>query len=391
MEYDSLAVTEAAMAAARDRSAWPNCLGTVLNHTVGTAAAVFVLRQVSRTERIFCVQEEAGVTSQAAKLRQIAFQLWNLDMQRRLDWAGLSLLKDHGPIRIYGELCEHTQAGYRHLVAVSALDHCRRFAFAMTVPGDCDAALDDAFQHLSEIILAGIRVTVRNALHLKREEALLGQVMAAPVGVLMLNSHGEIVRQNRLAEQIIGAADAISLDQGTIRIFGEDGSSIRFEKLKQEILEASTKGRIQSNAVYQLNDHNGLPVYYVRIFALVGCRNRPDEPAAIVTIADASIASWLCEDNVAGLFSLTRTEARLAIHIAQGKTLAVYADENGISELTARTHMRNIFSKLGISRQTELMQTIMGSAPVCVSQSDSPPWLDIVDLVYQPGRKALAS
>ena len=65
---------------------------------------------------------------------------------------------------------------------------------------------------------------------------------------------------------------------------------------------------------------------------------------------------------VAELYGLTPTEAALATALAEGRTLADFADERGCSEQTARTHMKRIFAKTGTNRQPDLVRMILTGA-----------------------------
>jgi DNA-binding CsgD family transcriptional regulator len=53
-------------------------------------------------------------------------------------------------------------------------------------------------------------------------------------------------------------------------------------------------------------------------------------------------------------FRLSPAEARIALGIARGQTLAAIAANNGISVQTVRTQLKAIFSKTGVHRQAEL-------------------------------------
>ncbi|MDX2307193.1 MAG: helix-turn-helix transcriptional regulator [Hyphomicrobium sp.] len=55
---------------------------------------------------------------------------------------------------------------------------------------------------------------------------------------------------------------------------------------------------------------------------------------------------------------LTASESRLAAHIISGKSLKVASHEMALSEESARTYLKRVFSKLGISRQAELVSTV---------------------------------
>lgn len=57
---------------------------------------------------------------------------------------------------------------------------------------------------------------------------------------------------------------------------------------------------------------------------------------------------------LSGLFDLTPAEARVANAIANGHALPDIAADGGISYGTARTHMKRVLGKMGVSRQTQV-------------------------------------
>jgi DNA-binding CsgD family transcriptional regulator len=64
-------------------------------------------------------------------------------------------------------------------------------------------------------------------------------------------------------------------------------------------------------------------------------------------------------------FGLTQAEARLALHLVAGETLRSAEAKLGITYETARTHLKNIFSKTGTCRQAELLVVIVTALPAC--------------------------
>ncbi|TWG49783.1 response regulator transcription factor [Aminobacter sp. J44] len=62
-------------------------------------------------------------------------------------------------------------------------------------------------------------------------------------------------------------------------------------------------------------------------------------------------------------FTLTNAEARVAIALTEGKTLAEIAKAFGVSRTTVAYHLRNIFQKTGVNRQTELVAVLMHGYP----------------------------
>lgn len=65
--------------------------------------------------------------------------------------------------------------------------------------------------------------------------------------------------------------------------------------------------------------------------------------------------------QLAEQFGLTAAESRLAVRLAEGRTVAEAAKVSGISLATARTHLRNIFAKTATSRQSELALLLLTS------------------------------
>ena len=64
-------------------------------------------------------------------------------------------------------------------------------------------------------------------------------------------------------------------------------------------------------------------------------------------------------------FGLTPAEARLALQLVAGETLRSAGVKLGISYETARTHLKNIFSKTGTRRQAELVVVLVTVLPGC--------------------------
>lgn len=59
------------------------------------------------------------------------------------------------------------------------------------------------------------------------------------------------------------------------------------------------------------------------------------------------------------ILGLTPAETRLAIALFKGQSVEAYAQEAGISSSTARWHVRQIYAKTGVKRQSELIQTLL--------------------------------
>ena len=80
--------------------------------------------------------------------------------------------------------------------------------------------------------------------------------------------------------------------------------------------------------------------------------------AAAVLVSDPDTAGAARHDLLRRLYQLTHKEAQLALKIAEGEGLEAAARNAGITYETARSYLKNIFAKLGVSRQAELASLV---------------------------------
>jgi DNA-binding CsgD family transcriptional regulator len=64
---------------------------------------------------------------------------------------------------------------------------------------------------------------------------------------------------------------------------------------------------------------------------------------------------------VAQLFGLTPQEARLALLLADGCTLAAAAQQIGVAEAAARNYSKRIYAKMGIRSQSDIVRLVYRS------------------------------
>lgn len=83
----------------------------------------------------------------------------------------------------------------------------------------------------------------------------------------------------------------------------------------------------------------------------------------LLIIAESANASVPDADLLRVMFDLTPAEARLARGLMSGSTLEETARQLGISKLTARTQLRGIFAKTGVSRQVDLVLLLASFRP----------------------------
>lgn len=95
------------------------------------------------------------------------------------------------------------------------------------------------------------------------------------------------------------------------------------------------------------------------------------EPLSALVLLSDRVGSQ-SGDSVARRLGLTAAEGRVAAKLAQGLQISEVAEELGVSVLTARTHLKNIFAKTGAKRQGELVRLMTDLARFPVATAASP-------------------
>jgi len=85
------------------------------------------------------------------------------------------------------------------------------------------------------------------------------------------------------------------------------------------------------------------------------------ETCALVFLRRSSVADDADVDVLQQLFSFTRAEAKLALGLAKGKRLEEVESELNIRHNTARAHLRSMFVKADVNRQSELVHLLANS------------------------------
>jgi DNA-binding CsgD family transcriptional regulator len=104
------------------------------------------------------------------------------------------------------------------------------------------------------------------------------------------------------------------------------------------------------------------------ILQLVSTRYAPHNiftgASGLIIATPLSKPSALSVALVAALFNLTRSEARVARGILEGKPVNRLTIDLGLSAATVRSYLKSVFAKTGVRRQAELVSLLAGARPL---------------------------
>lgn len=182
------------------------------------------------------------------------------------------------------------------------------------------------------------------------------------LGTIVFDETGAIMKTNSVAEDILRAGDGLRLSGGRLEAsYAAENKTL--QGYIRTALAHSPKSDGQVGHAMSITRPSGSAKYgiAVRSNALSEWAEGRHRAAVTVLIRDPEQKSHASRDVIQQLFELTPAEASLALLLADGLTLDEAADELAIRKNTARAHLRSIFAKTGVTRQTSLVRLLLGS------------------------------
>jgi len=189
-----------------------------------------------------------------------------------------------------------------------------------------------------------------------------GTLNQMAVGAIIVDGHGRILDRDRIAEALLKQADGVAAVGGMLTLHDRKASA-RLRDALRKIAESERKGERSLVEAIRVERPSGK-----RDFGFI-LKPAPqpqyldgqNSAAIVVFISDPDRHMTMAPAALVKLFGLTPAEAAFAVLLGDGLTLDEAAHELSITRNTARAHLRSIFAKTGVSRQTMLVRLIVTS------------------------------
>ena len=180
-------------------------------------------------------------------------------------------------------------------------------------------------------------------------------------GVIQLDRRGRIVAANDCARNLLRKGDGLADRGGQLCASLPADDAALLKLLARALPPYGVQGAggsitVKRSVVSPRLVLHAIPVSNERTDMLT------NTVAALVLVVDPASRGRIDPVLLKDLFGLTRAESRVAVMLAEGRTIRQIAVATGRSEGTIRWHMKHIFGKLGVSRQVELVQLVMSLA-----------------------------
>lgn len=205
--------------------------------------------------------------------------------------------------------------------------------------------------HIKQALTLAAHVT-RNEAERKIYEEGLNRLN---IGVIVLDERAQLLRANPVACHILRAGDGLRLNNREL----EACTAAETRELRR--LFSATQLNDDAVAAMSLSRPSGLRkmAAVVRSIPMIEESEGRARPAFAVFLRDPDALTTPAQEIARQLFDFTPAEANFAVELVNGLSLDEAAEKLGIRRNTARAHLRAIFTKAGVTRQSELVRILL--------------------------------
>lgn len=235
-------------------------------------------------------------------------------------------------------------------VILSMQRHAGRNEFA----DDELEVLDRIGRHIEKSLRLSIRLLDAELMKLKLGEALA----RIGIGVFALDSIGRVIFSNPAGQKLLGGElqivhDRLHIGQGSAREAADDAVA---RALRQPSAFADDPKPI---FVHSIGTGRRLVIYLLPVALQANLAEQfLTHTRAIVLALEQRLDEPADPSVVRDVLGLTLGEARIAALVGAGLPPKEAAERLGIADATARTVLKRVFSKVGVSRQSELVAVL---------------------------------
>jgi DNA-binding CsgD family transcriptional regulator len=217
-----------------------------------------------------------------------------------------------------------------------------------------------------ELIMPHLKLAVHLRAHLDgidiERNFLARTIQSMQIGTVLLDAQGSILSINDEAKTILDECDGLKLVGGKLEAEYSSENSIlqRLTLAAYSASKSKVPTMMEAVAITRPSARSKLTVMIRAIPATEWSEGWRRARVAIF-LRDPERKPQGSLEIIRDLFGLTFVEGWLALLMAQGRTLDEASEQLNIRRNTARAHLRSIFSKMGVTRQAELVRQVLNS------------------------------
>lgn len=208
--------------------------------------------------------------------------------------------------------------------------------------------LRDLVAHFNQALSLATRIE-RNETQSELYEGALDRLH---IGAIVLDENQHILRCNQIAKSMLDEGDGLKQVAGGLE------AHYRNDRTTLRELVAASDAKAQAMSISRPSGKRKLGVV-IKSIPLREASEGKGRSAWIIFVCDPDAQTTAPREILRQVFDFTPAEAALAMELANGLSLDEAAELLGIRRNTARTHLRAIFAKAGVTRQAELVRLVL--------------------------------
>jgi len=199
----------------------------------------------------------------------------------------------------------------------------------------------------------------------KERWAALSVLDDLPIGVIIADSQTRIQFTNNLAQKITAKGDGLIVRHNELWS-NDQNISAKLRNAVRNGVNSVLMGKSPKGDGIALPRQNSEHPLYIRISPMWS-NDTPynikdlSRPVVAIYITDPDLPQETQIELLQRLFGLTSAQASLTERLVAGRPVKKVAEDLGLTEHTVRSSIKDIFVKVGVSRQTELVKLVLAA------------------------------
>lgn len=228
------------------------------------------------------------------------------------------------------------------------------------------ALLERLLPHLRRALQIHLRFNA-----LKYESSGLDALLAVfPYGIATVDSNGLVSNINQRALDILNRHSGLALNQRRLS-FDDAVLAKRVSLSIIHSVNATMEIEDYPAHIYRLGESTSSLHLLILPFSAFSPYTPLSGPKALIALYDSEQSLSPHINTIATLYQLTQSEAELTTRLIKGEALEEIARECFKSKETLRGYLKNIFRKLNVTRQAELVSKVL-TGPAMLGAATSP-------------------
>lgn len=202
-----------------------------------------------------------------------------------------------------------------------------------------------------------------------QNQSLLGALDRLKFGACLLDERGQVLHMNDSARRVIGRADGLGLDKQDCLVpshpalpYSQSGTNLKSwitEQLDCSKQHSASTTHFSTAFIQPRSEPSKRYALQCCLLPSSGQVMAENVARMVLFITDPDNVQLPQAGQLIELYGLTKSQARVALELAQGFTYGDVARNLQVVDSTVASHMREVFSKMRVNRQADLIRHIM--------------------------------